>query len=272
MRWPDRCPRSTRCARPASSRCRTSPRAASLSRPELRAFLERAVGEAGVTKVLLIGGDDPQARWPLRRCAPPCCARACWATAACARSACPATRKGTRASLPAVLAQALDDKLALADRAGPRHLPRHAVLVRAGTRRRLLRTPRARAARCSRSTSAWPAPTEPRTLLRFAQRCGVSASLRALKDQGMAAVRLVTHTDPGEQLAAVARYCVGHTVLQRRGRAPLQLRRSGAGGGVDARGGVCARLTARWPSASNQGWWQDAVSFVAPARLPLDSR
>ena len=45
-------------------------------------------------------------------------------------------------------------------------------------------------------------PTEPRTLLRFAQRCGVSASLRALKDQGMAAVRLVTHTDPGEQLAA----------------------------------------------------------------------
>ncbi len=54
-------------------------------------------------------------------------------------------------------------------------------------------------------------PTEPRTLLRFAQRCGVSASLRALKDQGMAAVRLVTHTDPGEQLAAVARYCVGHT-------------------------------------------------------------
>ena len=27
----------------------------------------------------------------------------------------------------------------------------------------------------------------------------------------MGAVRLVTHTDPGEQLAAVARYCLGHT-------------------------------------------------------------
>ena len=35
-----------------------------LSRPELRSFLERAVGEAGVTKVLLIGGDDAQARGP----------------------------------------------------------------------------------------------------------------------------------------------------------------------------------------------------------------
>ena len=53
-------------------------------------------------------------------------------------------------------------------------------------------------------------PTAPHTLLRFAQRCGVSASLRALKDQGMAAVRLVTHTDPGEQLAAVAHYCLAH--------------------------------------------------------------
>jgi len=46
--------------------------------------------------------------------------------------------------------------------------------------------------------------------LRFAQRCGVSASLRALKDQGIAAVRLVTHTDPSEQLTAVARYCLAH--------------------------------------------------------------
>src|SRR5215510_4447224 len=35
-----------------------------LSRPELRSFLDRAVGEAGVSKVLLIGGDDPQARGP----------------------------------------------------------------------------------------------------------------------------------------------------------------------------------------------------------------
>lgn len=53
-------------------------------------------------------------------------------------------------------------------------------------------------------------PTGPAALLRFAQRCGVSASLRALQAQGMNAVRLVTHTDPGQQLAPLARYCASH--------------------------------------------------------------
>lgn len=52
-------------------------------------------------------------------------------------------------------------------------------------------------------------PTDARALLRFAQRCGVSASLRALRAQGMGAVNLIMHTDPGEQLAASAR--LAHT-------------------------------------------------------------
>ena len=52
-------------------------------------------------------------------------------------------------------------------------------------------------------------PTDARTLLGFAQRCGVSASLRAL-EAGMGAIRLFTHTDPREQLAAGARHCLGH--------------------------------------------------------------
>jgi methylenetetrahydrofolate reductase (NADPH) len=54
-------------------------------------------------------------------------------------------------------------------------------------------------------------PTSPAALLRFAQRCGVSASLRALQAQGMNAVRLVSQTDPGEQLTPLARYCASHT-------------------------------------------------------------
>ena len=49
-------------------------------------------------------------------------------------------------------------------------------------------------------------PTSPVTLLRYAQRCGVSASLRALQAQGMGAVRLFTHVDPADQLAALARH------------------------------------------------------------------
>ncbi|HEX5093544.1 MAG TPA: hypothetical protein VFV84_12740 [Burkholderiales bacterium] len=55
-----------------------------------------------------------------------------------------------------------------------------------------------------------PGPTSPAALVRFAQRCGVSASLRALQAQGLNAVRLVTHTDPGDQLAPLARYCAAH--------------------------------------------------------------
>ena len=49
-------------------------------------------------------------------------------------------------------------------------------------------------------------PTTPRRLLKFAQRCGVSASLRALHAEGMRAVRLFTHVDPSAQLTAIARH------------------------------------------------------------------
>lgn len=53
-------------------------------------------------------------------------------------------------------------------------------------------------------------PTSPVTLLRFARICGVSASLRALTGLGFKAARLVTRTEPSEQLSVLARYCAGH--------------------------------------------------------------
>ena len=49
-------------------------------------------------------------------------------------------------------------------------------------------------------------PTDPVALARYAQRCGVSASLRALRTLGTGIARLVTHTDPREHVVAVARY------------------------------------------------------------------
>lgn len=52
-------------------------------------------------------------------------------------------------------------------------------------------------------------PTSTSSLLRYAHRCGVSASLRALSGMGVTAVKLVTHSDPMEQLAALARHCEG---------------------------------------------------------------
>jgi methylenetetrahydrofolate reductase (NADPH) len=49
-------------------------------------------------------------------------------------------------------------------------------------------------------------PTDPVALARYAQRCGVSASLRALQTLGSGIARLVTNSDPREQLIALARY------------------------------------------------------------------
>ena len=51
-------------------------------------------------------------------------------------------------------------------------------------------------------------PTDPVALARYAQRCGVSVSLRALRNLGAGIAKLVTHTDPRDQLVALARYSV----------------------------------------------------------------
>ncbi|HEU4440420.1 MAG TPA: hypothetical protein VFR83_00200, partial [Burkholderiales bacterium] len=49
-------------------------------------------------------------------------------------------------------------------------------------------------------------PTDPVALARYAQRCGVSASLRALRNLGSGIAQLVTHSDPHDQLVTLARY------------------------------------------------------------------
>ena len=49
-------------------------------------------------------------------------------------------------------------------------------------------------------------PTDPLALARYAQRCGVSVSLRALRNLGTGIAKLVTHTDPREHVVAIARY------------------------------------------------------------------
>jgi methylenetetrahydrofolate reductase (NADPH) len=49
-------------------------------------------------------------------------------------------------------------------------------------------------------------PTDPIALARFAQLCGVSVSLRALKSLGTGIARLVTNVDPQDQVLSIARY------------------------------------------------------------------
>ena len=53
-------------------------------------------------------------------------------------------------------------------------------------------------------------PTDPIALARYAQRCGVSVSMRALRNLGTGIAKLVTHTDPREHVMAVARYSASH--------------------------------------------------------------
>lgn len=179
------------------------------SRAELRDFLERAVRHAGVQKVLLIGGDDPDARgpWP-----DSVALLADGALAECGvREVGIAGYPEGHARIPrAALERAMSEKLALAAAQG---LGAYVVTQFSFAPARVVEY-------CAELATRWPGlsvyvglagPTEAATLLRFAQRCGVSASLRALRAQGMGIVRLVTHTEPREQLVALARFCLARS-------------------------------------------------------------
>lgn len=178
------------------------------SRQELEAFLARAATAAQVRKVLLIGGDEAQPLGP-------------FADAAALLREGLLEGNGIReigiAGYPeghpripaAVLERAFQEKLALA---GARGLGAFIVTQFSFAPARVVEY----CTGLSRRAPGVPlyvglvGPTSAATLLRFAQRCGVSASLRALRAQGFGAAQLVTHTDPGAQLAALARYCGAH--------------------------------------------------------------
>jgi methylenetetrahydrofolate reductase (NADPH) len=176
-----------------------------ISRAALKDFLERAVRDAGVRKVLLVGGDDAQPAGPYRDSLGPLSDGLIGECGI--REVGIAGYPEGHARIPRVaLERALDEKLALAAAQG---LSPYVVTQFSFAPMRVIEY-------CAELAQRWPAlsvyvglagPTEPLRLLRFAQRCGVSASLRALRAQGFGAARLVTHTDPGDQLQAVARYC-----------------------------------------------------------------
>lgn len=178
------------------------------SRSELEEFLVRAVRHAGVQKVLLIGGDDPRPLGAFED------STALLRTGALAASG---VREVGIAGYPegharipqAALERAMGEKLALARGQG---LGAYVVTQFSFAPARVVEycTALARSAPGVPVYVGLAGPVDPARLLRFAQRCGVSASLRALRAQGMGLVRLVTHTDPGEQLTAVAHYCAAH--------------------------------------------------------------
>ena len=178
------------------------------SRAELGDFLARAVAEAGVRKALVIGGDEPEARGPYGDGAS-LIRTGVLAAAGLREIGLPGYPEGHPRIPMMELERDLAEKRELAAAQG---LGVYVVTQFSFAPARVIEYCAA-LARNSSGVPVYvglPGPTSPAALLRFAQRCGVSASLRALQAQGLDAVRLVTHTDPGEQLAALAHYCAAH--------------------------------------------------------------
>jgi methylenetetrahydrofolate reductase (NADPH) len=177
-------------------------------RAELQDFLNRAAGEAAVRKALILGGDESQPVGPYADGAS-LIRTGLLAGAGLREIGLPGYPEGHPRISSAALEQAFAEKRALAAEQG---LGTYVVTQFSFSPARVVEfcATMARAAPEVPIYVGLAGPTNPVALLRFAQRCGVSASLRALRAQGMDAVRLVTHTDPADQLAAIARYCAVH--------------------------------------------------------------
>jgi methylenetetrahydrofolate reductase (NADPH) len=175
------------------------------SREQVQSFLRQAVRTAGVAKVLLIGGDVPQPLGPYDTAGALLRDRLL-ADCGIQQVGLAGYPEGHPRITTQVLRAALADKLAAAREQG---LGSYVVTQFSFSPNRIAEycADLARSAPGVAVYAGLAGPASPMALLRYAQRCGVGASLRALQAQGMGAVRLVTHVDPSEQLAALARHC-----------------------------------------------------------------
>jgi methylenetetrahydrofolate reductase (NADPH) len=174
---------------------------------EFRDFLKRATGEHGVHRVMLIGGDEPRPRGPYadslqmleEGLLPRCGVREIGVAG---------YPEGHPTIPPREIGAALERKLRLASE---QKLGLYIVTQFSFAPARVVEY----CAEIKRSTPSVPiyvgiaGPSDPVALARYAQRCGVSASLRALRNLGTGIAKLVTHTDPQEQALAMAHYCAG---------------------------------------------------------------
>ena len=172
------------------------------SEAEVAGFLKAAVSRAGVSKLLLLGGDMPKAVGPYGD------ALALLQSGLIAKAG---IREVAFAGYPEghptvdadTMIDALDAKIAAARAQGLgvrvitqfSFAPARILDFCVWLHRRAPDVP---------VQVGIPGPASPASLLRFATICGVGASFRAMTNQGMGAVRLLTHTDPGEQLAMIA--------------------------------------------------------------------
>jgi methylenetetrahydrofolate reductase (NADPH) len=180
-----------------------------VSQEEAERFLEWASGEAGVRKVLVIGGDTASSAGPyadalqflktglLRR----------YGIREAGLAAYP---EGHPRIAKPQLAAALAEKIETLTEQGLGAFavtqftfqPSRIVELCADLHRRHPGLP---------VYTGLPGPTTLTKLIQLAQKCGVGASLRALQGHGLGAANLITRTDPTDQLLAIAGHCATRT-------------------------------------------------------------
>lgn len=175
-----------------------------LNRDEFTDFLKKAAAQYGVHRVLLLGGDEPRPKGPFNdslqileeRILADCGVREIGIAG---------YPEGHPRIAMSVLEKAMARKLELATQ---QSIGVYVMTQFSFAHARVVEY-------CSTLARTWPdlpvyvgiaGPTDPAALLRYAQRCGVSTSLRALRNLGSGIAQLVTNTDPQDHIAAVARY------------------------------------------------------------------
>ena len=175
------------------------------SRNELRDFLTDAVRSHGISRILLIGGDAAESMGPYAE-AKTILQEGILETTGIREIGFAAYPEGHALIPKDILSTALTEKLQLAASTG---FGSYIITQFSFVPSRIVDFC-AVMSRNSPETSVYvgiAGPTDPDNLTRYANICSVSASIRALTEQGFKAAKLISHTDPGAQLEAVARYC-----------------------------------------------------------------
>ena len=175
-----------------------------LDRHEFRDFLKKAASLHGVHRVLLLGGDEPRPKGPFRDSIE---VLESGLLVECGiREIGIAGYPEGHPRIPLnALERAMQRKL---DLAREQSIGVYAVTQFSFSPPRVVEY----CAELARSHPELPVyvgiagPTDPVALARYAQRCGVSVSLRALRKLGSGIAQLVANTDPRAQVVALARY------------------------------------------------------------------
>lgn len=174
------------------------------TRERTRELLRRWVGEHGVRRVLLIGGDETPPRGPYSDSVQ-YLEEGMLAEAGIRTVGIAGYPDGHPTITPAALEDAFERKLKAARAQG---MDAYVVTQFSFAPERVVEF----CASLARRAPGVPVyvgaagPTDPAALMLYAQRCGVAASLRAVRRFGLGLARLATHTEPAGQLASVARY------------------------------------------------------------------